>query len=78
MLFAGRRGIKTVLCPFVKSFFAGHQSRRKKSERTKVQSEYSLKKTDTKKLQDKEIIFIDDIITTGYTAHTIGKLLHRA
>lgn len=28
--------------------------------------------------RDKKILLIDDVITTGYTAHTLGKMLKKA
>jgi len=78
ILFASIIGSKNVFCPFTKSFFAGHQSRRKKGERKKVQSEYVFKKNQRAPLKNTEVILIDDIITTGYTAHTLGRLLQRS
>jgi len=29
-------------------------------------------------MKGKKILLIDDLITTGYTAHTLGKLLKKA
>lgn len=37
--------------------------------------EYKLKAGFYEVFQGKEVVFIDDIITTGYTAYTLGKLL---
>ena len=65
-------------CPLGKKFFAGHQSRRTKKERKQTQHEYFSLNKRGHNLENAQIILIDDIITTGYTAHTIGKLLKRA
>lgn len=76
-IFASSIGTTHILCPFTKKFFAGHQSRRTKKERKKVQLEYLLKRNQQNIFQDKEVFLVDDIITTGYTAHTLGKLLRK-
>jgi predicted amidophosphoribosyltransferase len=68
----------TIFCPLKKKFFAGHQSRRTKSERKQIQSEIFLKKHQEVFLKNKDILIIDDLITTGHTAHTMGKLLKQA
>lgn len=65
-----------ILCPFRKKFFSSHQSRRKKWERSKVRDEFFLKAGID--FHNKKILLIDDLITTGYTAHTLGKLLKEA
>lgn len=64
-----------LLCPFTKKFTAGHQSRRRKQERQKASEEYLLKSKLVNEVVGKRIILVDDLITTGYTAHTLGKLL---
>lgn len=74
-IFATLIGTQCIVCPFHKSFFAGHQSQRNKSQRKQILSEFSLKKHKIADLQDKEIIIIDDIITTGYTMYALGNLL---
>jgi predicted amidophosphoribosyltransferase len=67
-----------VVSPFHKKFFTSHQSRRTRNERSAVREEYSLSPQWEKSLKGKKILLIDDIITTGYTAHTLGKLLKKA
>lgn len=67
--------IPTILCPFQKKFFAGHQSKRSKQERTSIQEELFWNEKFTAKIRGKDVILVDDLITTGYTAHTLGKLL---
>lgn len=75
-IFATILWTQAVMCPFHKNFFAGHQSRRTKLERKQIFSEYHLKREiPYPLLQNKEIIIIDDIITTGYTAYSLGRLL---
>lgn len=69
---------KPILCPFRKKLFAGHQSRRNKKERASVRKEYLLDKTYKSQIKGARIILVDDLITTGYTAHTLGKLLKKA
>jgi competence protein ComFC len=66
------------LSPFSKKFFTGHQSRRTRKERAKVREEYSLYPGYRDVLKGKKVLLIDDLITTGYTAHTLGKLLKKA
>jgi competence protein ComFC len=66
------------LSPFYKSFFTSHQSRRTKQERIVVREEYSFLHKYSNMIQGKKILLIDDLITTGYTAHTLGKLLKKA
>lgn len=43
-----------------------------------IRQEYSLKENFRDKIKGKKIIIVDDLITTGYTAHTLGKLLKKA
>lgn len=43
-----------------------------------IRHEYSLKQEFCELIKDKRIILVDDLITTGYTAHTLGKLLKKA
>lgn len=43
-----------------------------------IRQEYSLKQEFRDKIKGKKIIIVDDLITTGYTAHTLGKLLKKA
>lgn len=43
-----------------------------------IRKEYSLKDPCRLIFRDKKVLLIDDIITTGYTAHTLGKLLKKA
>jgi predicted amidophosphoribosyltransferase len=66
---------ESLVCPFHKSFFAGHQSQRNKSQRKQIISEYRLKRHTPYTLEGKEVIIIDDIITTGYTMFALGNLL---
>lgn len=66
---------KEILCPFYKNFFAGHQSRRNKSERQKIVSEYGALFLERQKIFGKEVILVDDVISTGYTAHILWKIL---
>lgn len=65
-----------VVCPFQKKFFSSHQSRRTKRERSKVRDEFFFNSDID--FRDKKILLVDDVITTGYTAHTLGKLLKKA
>lgn len=67
-----------ILCPFYKKSFSGHQSRRSRAERATLRLEYSLDPRYKDQIKGKKILFIDDLITTGYTAHTLGKLLKKA
>jgi predicted amidophosphoribosyltransferase len=67
-----------ILCPFHKSLFATHQSRRKKSERTRVRKEYSLITKYIPDIRGKSVILVDDLITTGHTAHALATLLKKA
>lgn len=60
-----------ILSPFHKKIFTSHQSRRTKSERSQVREEYSLIYSFRELLKGKKVLLIDDIITTGYTAHTL-------
>ncbi len=69
---------KPLLCPFKKKLFAGHQSRRSKKERANTRKEYIFDKKYTSTIKGARIILVDDLITTGYTAHTLGKLLKKA
>lgn len=64
-----------ILCPFYKNFFAGHQSRRNKQEREKILSEYRPNLSYTERLSGKKVILVDDVISTGYTAHILWKIL---
>ncbi|MBP6921085.1 ComF family protein [Candidatus Gracilibacteria bacterium] len=66
------------LCPFQKKIFSSHQSRRTKAERSSVREEYSLSPKYREQIKGKKILLIDDLITTGWTAHTLGKLLKKA
>lgn len=68
----------TTLSPFHKNIFSSHQSRRNKDERTMIRNEYSLKEAFKQWFKDKKVLLLDDIITTGYTAHTLWKLLKKA
>ena len=36
-----------------------------------IRNEYSLKEALKQSFKDKKVLLIDDIITTGYTAHTL-------
>jgi competence protein ComFC len=65
-----------IACPFQKKFFSSHQSRRTKRERSKVRDEFFL--SSNIDFRGKKILIVDDVITTGYTAHTLGKLLKKA
>lgn len=67
-----------VICPFYKKFFSKHQSWRGKKERNEVLGEYIFKNKFTKNVKNKKILLLDDIITTGYTAHTLWCLLKEA
>lgn len=73
----GSKNVPT-LSPFRKNFFTSHQSRRTRKERTGVREEYSFIQKYREQFQGKRILIIDDIITTGYTAHTLWKLLKKA
>lgn len=66
-----------ILCPFHKKVFSSHQSRRTKKDRILAGTEYSLDRRFIPQLKGK-ILLIDDLITTGHTAHTLGKLLKKA
>jgi len=66
------------LSPFRKKMFSQHQSRRTRKERAKVREEYSLYPWCWDMLKGKKVLLIDDIITSGYTAHTLGKLLKKS
>ena len=59
------------LSPFHKKFFTSHQSRRTKEERMAVRDEYSFIEKYKNQIEDKRILLIDDVITTGYTSHTL-------
>lgn len=65
----------SIVCPFHKNFFAGHQSQRNKSQRKQILAEYTLKRHIPQDLEGKEVIIIDDIITTGYTMYALWNLL---
>lgn len=65
------------ITPFYKNFFAGHQSRRCKTQRKKIVQEYRFNPSFQAAISQKNIIFVDDIITTGYTAYALGKLLKK-
>jgi len=67
-----------IIGPFQKKIFTSHQSRRSKSERAKIREEYSINPKMTELLKDKKILLIDDLITTGWTAHTLASLLKKA
>lgn len=71
-------GETEVFCPFQKKMFSSHQSRRTRAERTSVREEYSLNPAYAARIAGKKILLIDDLITTGYTAHTLGTLLKKA
>lgn len=66
-----------IICPFQKKIFSSHQSRRTKSERSQVRKEYSINPTMIELLRDKKILLVDDLITTGWTAHTLALLLKK-
>ncbi len=68
----------SLLCPFRKKIFSSHQSRRTRAERTKIRDEYSFHPKYREYIKGKKILLIDDLITTGYTAHTLGQLLKKA
>jgi predicted amidophosphoribosyltransferase len=74
-IFAKVLGWWQVCCPFRKNVFAWHQSRRNKTQRKQIVQEYTLKQSETSSLYDKDIVFIDDIITTGYTMLALWNLL---
>ena len=67
-----------IICPFHKKPFSSHQSRRTREERTSVREEYSFVEKYRNKIAGKKVLLIDDLITTWYTAHTLGKLLKKA
>ena len=67
-----------IICPFRKKFFSSHQSRRTKEERRSVREEYSFDTEHAHTIAGKKILLVDDVITTGYTAHTLWKLLKQA
>lgn len=67
-----------VLSPFQKKFFTTHQSRRSKKERKGVRDEYVFDEKYRDQIKNKKILLIDDVITTGYTAHTLGSFLQKA
>lgn len=67
-----------IICPFQKKLFSSHQARRTKSERSQIRDEYSLNPKMREILKGKKILLIDDLITTGWTAHTLGRLLKKA
>lgn len=67
-----------IICPFQKKLFSSHQARRTKSERSEIRDEYSLNPKMREILKGKKILLIDDLITTGWTAHTLGRLLKKA
>jgi len=59
------------ICPFSKRFFTTHQAHRTRYERHSVREEYSFKREFQQTINGKKVVLIDDIITTGYTAHTL-------
>jgi competence protein ComFC len=67
---------REILCPFWKKIFSSHQSRLSRPERRNIREEYFLKKH--MHFEGKKILLIDDLITTGYTAHALWKLLKKA
>lgn len=67
-----------IISPFHKKLFSSHQSRRTREERIQVRDEYSFNPKYTEDIKGKKILLIDDLITTGYTAHTLGRLLKKA
>ncbi len=77
-LFGKELGVTVILCPFKKAFFAGHQSLRNKQQRKQVRSEYTFHQDSQDKIRGRDILLIDDIITTGQTAYTLGTLLKKA
>lgn len=62
---------RKILCPFRKKFYSSHQSLRKKQERMAVRSDLFFRKDFSSDIHGKKILLIDDLITTGYTAHTL-------
>lgn len=64
-----------LLCPFQKKFFSGHQSRRNKHDRALVADEYTFLPKYQSSLTGKTVIFVDDLITTGWTAQILWSLL---
>lgn len=78
-IFASYLGLPVpIICPFHKKLFSSHQSRRTKSERSQIRDEYSINPKISEALKGKKILLIDDLITTWWTAHTLGKLLKKA
>lgn len=71
-------GDTPVYCPFQKKIFSSHQSRRTRTERSSIREEYSLNPSFLGRIQGKKILLIDDLITTGWTAHTLASLLKKA
>ncbi len=66
-----QKGEIPILSPFNKKFFTTHQSRQAKADRSNIRREYSLKDPFKELFKGKKVLLIDDIITTGYTAHTL-------
>jgi len=67
-----------IFCPFRKKIFSSHQSRRSRKERRLIRDEYFLNTDYIRQIQGKKILLIDDLITTGYTAHTLAKILKKS
>lgn len=76
-IFAKNIGIKTILCPFRKRFFAGHQSKRTLSEREKISQDFCISDKFVPYVQGKNVFFVDDIITSWHTANTLGTFLKK-
>ncbi len=66
------------ICPFKKSIFAHHQSIKNKQERADVKEDIIFMNKHTDVFNGKKVLIIDDIITTGYTAHTLWKYIKEA
>jgi predicted amidophosphoribosyltransferase len=63
-----------LICPYTKTIFSRHQAKQPREKRYQVQRFYTLRK-DAQDLTGQKILLVDDLITTGYTAHTLAHLL---